>query len=89
MSNRLEPILARLARGEDVPNYKEPGNSMVPIIHHREPGTLSPVDPTLLEVGDVVLVKVHGRCYTHLVGAIRGGEVKIQNNHGHVNGWPS
>ena len=89
MSKRLAPILERLARGETVEGYKEPGNSMVPIIHHREPVTLAPVDTSKLKKGDVVLAKVGGRFYTHKVVAVQGDRVQIGNNHGHVNGWTS
>ena len=87
MSKRLEPLLERLRNGETVENYKESGNSMAPIIRHREPVTLSPVRPKLLEAGDIVLAKVRGNFYTHLVGAVRGNEVQIKNNRGRVNGW--
>lgn len=82
-------ILERLARGETVQKYREPGNSMTPIIRHREPVTLAPVDTAKLEKGDIVLAKVRGRFYTHKIVAICKGRVQIANNHGHVNGWTS
>jgi hypothetical protein len=31
-------LIERLKRGEKIENYREPGNSMTPIIKHREPG---------------------------------------------------
>lgn len=37
--------------------------------------------------GDVVLCKVRGAQYLHLVSAVRGDQFQISNNHGHVNGW--
>lgn len=38
--------------------------------------------------GDIVLVKVNGRVYLHLVDLVDyRGRVRIANNHGHVNGW--
>ena len=45
----------------------------------------------LLDVGDIVLVKVKGNTYLHLISAIRGKgsnlQYQISNNKGHVNGW--
>lgn len=87
MSKRLQPILDRLAKGETITGYKESGNSMTPLIAHREPIDLSPVDVTKLEVDDIVLAKVAGRFYTHKIYAIKEGRVQIGNNHGHINGW--
>jgi hypothetical protein len=68
---------------------KPHGNSMLPRIKSGQKVTLNPVDPTLLKVGDVVLAKVKGKVYLHLVSAIsaRDGIVQISNNKGHVNGW--
>ena len=87
MSKRLAPILERLARGETIENHKEGGNSMTPLIHNKEPFTLSPVDTSLLEVGDIVLAKVSGRFYTHKVTALKEDQVQIGNNKGNINGW--
>jgi hypothetical protein len=49
--------------------------------------TLEPVDPADLQVGDVVLVRVKGRVYLHLVKALRGNQFQIGNNRGGINGW--
>lgn len=53
--------------------------------------TVEPVDMYGFKVGDIVLCKVAGRQYLHLVKAFRGGElgdeVQIANNRGFVNGW--
>jgi hypothetical protein len=78
---------AKLAKGESILDYREGGNSMTPRIKSRQPVTLAPVDTSKLESGDMVLAKVRGRWYTHLVVGLRGDEVQIGNNHGHVNGW--
>ena len=67
--------------------YKESGNSMTPIIKHREPVDIYPVDVRLLTPGDVVVSRVAGRIYTHLVKAVEGHRVQIGNNHGKINGW--
>lgn len=86
MSQKYEIIIKRIQEGSSV-ELKEGGNSMTPIIAHREPVTLSPVDTSKLEKGDIVLAKVRGNYYTHLVSAIEGERVQISNNHGKVNGW--
>jgi hypothetical protein len=49
--------------------------------------TVVPVDAALLAVGDIVLCKVRGNQYLHLVSAIRGHRYQISNNRGYVNGW--
>ena len=89
MNAKQRAVIARLQAGEVVEGYKEGGNSMVPIIRHRQPVTLAPVDTSKLERGDVVLVKVRGRVYTHKVIGLREGQAQIGNNHGGVNGWTS
>jgi len=49
--------------------------------------TVEPVDPAAVAVGDIVLCKVNGRDYLHLVKAIQGPRFQIGNNRGRVNGW--
>jgi hypothetical protein len=51
--------------------------------------TVEPVDPASLQVGDIVLCKVNGRQYLHLIKAIQGGRFQIGNNRGKINGWTS
>jgi hypothetical protein len=51
--------------------------------------TVEPVDPALLQVGDIVLCKVNGRQYLHLVKAVQGDRFQIGNNRGRINGWIS
>lgn len=84
----VEKKIEKLKAGETIIS-KEPGNSMVPIIKHRQPVRIRPVKNwNELEVGDVAYCKVKGNVYTHLVTAKnekRG--LQISNNHGHVNGW--
>lgn len=62
------------------------GNSMVPRIHSGDQVTIVPIedDP---QKGDIVLCKVNGRQFLHLVTAVRSGQFQISNNKGHVNGW--
>lgn len=66
------------------------GNSMTPILKSRQPVILKPVDEsTVLKKRDIVLCKVRGCYYLHLIHGIRGNGAMflIGNNHGHMNGW--
>ncbi len=53
--------------------------------------TLEPVTLADLRVDDIVLCRVKGNIYLHLVKAIRGPAdnraVQIGNNRGGINGW--
>jgi hypothetical protein len=49
--------------------------------------TVAPVDCSTLIVGDIVLCKVRGAEYLHIVKAISGGRFQIGNNRGGINGW--
>jgi hypothetical protein len=51
--------------------------------------TVEPCDPAALRVGDIVLCKVNGHEYLHLVKAIQGRRFQIGNNRGRMNGWVS
>lgn len=51
--------------------------------------TVEPVDTDGVEVGDIVLFKVKGCEYIHLVKAIQGKRFQIGNNRGRINGWIS
>ena len=79
--------IARLRAGEEVA-FREGGNSMTPRIKSRQKCTYEPVRAVEdIAVGDAVFCRVGGSHFTHLVTAIRGEQVQISNNHGHVNGW--
>ena len=79
--------LAKLQDGETLVDYKEGGNSMAPLIYSRQPVTISPVKVDLVEPGDIVVARVHGRVVCHLVLVTESNRVQIGNNHGRVNGW--
>lgn len=50
--------------------------------------TLEPIqDASSLEVGEIVLCKVNGAQYLHLIKAIQGERFQIGNNRGRINGW--
>src|SRR5882762_3219660 len=78
----------RLRKGETV-SFRPRGGSMSGKIESGQLCTVVPVDPATLGVGDVVLCKVHGAEYLHLVKAIQGGRYQIGNNRGLINGWVS
>lgn len=67
------------------------GNSMTPILKSRQAVICVPVkDDTKLEKRDIVLCKVKGHHYLHLIWAIRNDkEYLIGNNRGRPNGWVS
>lgn len=75
-----------LQAGETV-SFRPRGNSMQPRIKSGQLCTVEPVDPTRLQVDDVVLCKVRGSEYLHIVKAIQDGRYQIGNNRGHINGW--
>lgn len=78
--------IAKLREGETV-SFRPRGNSMSGKIESGQLCTVQPVDPTKLEVGDIVLCKVNGCEYLHLVKAIQGPRFQIGNNRGRINGW--
>jgi hypothetical protein len=61
---------------------------MKPKVKSGQRCTVAPVsDHEELAVGDIVLCKVRGNEYLHLIKAIQGGRFQIGNNRGHINGW--
>jgi len=60
---------------------------MKPRIKSGQLCTVSPVDPSELEPNDIVLCRVRGNEYLHLVKAIQGQRFQIGNNRGKINGW--
>jgi len=79
--------IAKLQKGEVV-QFRPHGHSMTGKI---ESGQLVTIEPllmaTTLEPGDIVLCKVKGNEYVHLISAVRDRQYQISNNRGHVNGW--
>ena len=80
--------IARL-QDSDTVQFRPKGNSMTGKIESGQLCTVEPVDHACLKVGDIVLCKVNGREYLHLVKAIQGPRFQIGNNRGRVNGWVS
>lgn len=80
--------IAKLKAGETV-LFRPRGNSMRGKIESGQLVTVEPIaDHADLSVGDVVLCKVSGNEYLHLVKAISAGHktFTIANNRGHSNG---
>lgn len=79
--------IAKLKAGETV-SFRPRGSSMTGKI---EPGQLCTIEPfrdvSALDVGDIVLCKVNGSEYLHLIKAIQGERFQIENNRGFINGW--
>jgi len=84
----MDGMAARVVAGATV-EFRPTGTSMVPLIASRALVKVAPVDASKVEVGDIVLAKVAGTIYLHLVSAIDAGNgrVQISNNCGRVNGW--
>lgn len=78
--------IEKLKRGETV-QFRPRGNSMKGKIESGELCTVSPVKTEELKVGDIVLCKVGGAQYLHLIKAQQGGRFQIGNNRGRINGW--
>lgn len=79
--------IAKLKAGESV-SFRPRGNSMAGRIESGQLVLVVPVtDYGLLNVGDIVLCKVGGNEFLHLIKAIQGDRFQIGNNRGFVNGW--
>jgi hypothetical protein len=79
--------IAQLKDGKTV-SFRPRGASMKGKIESGQLCTVEPIaDVSLLKVGDIVLCKVNGKEYLHLVKAIQGQRFQIGNNRGRINGW--
>jgi hypothetical protein len=78
--------IKKLQDGETI-KFRPRGNSMKGKI---ESGQLCTVQPIIeydeLKSGDIVLCKVKGNQYLHLIKSIKGNQFKISNNKGYING---
>lgn len=82
--------IVALNEGKTV-KFRPHGNSMEPKIKSGNLCTVEPVkDVKTLNVGDILLCKVKGKQYLHLLTAIdTKGRFQISNNKSFVNGWIS
>src|SRR5262245_62036188 len=80
------PYIEKLRKGETV-QFRHLGNSMSGKIESWQLCTVVPSNADDLEVGDIVLCKVSGYQYIHLIKARQGDRFQIGNNRGRINGW--
>src|SRR4051812_767798 len=78
--------IEQLKAGREV-SFRPRGQSMAGRIESGQRCTVVPVAVAELAVGDIVLCRVGGSEYLHLVKAIRDGRFQIGNNRGRINGW--
>ena len=76
--------ITKLQAGETV-SFRPRGNSMAPKIQSGQLCTVAPVAAHEILTGDIVLCKVRGAEYLHLVKAIQDGRFQIGNNRGRIN----
>ena len=80
-------LIEQLLRGTTV-QFRPHGNSMQGKVESGQLCTVVPItDVSTLHVGDIVLCRVNGREYLHLIKTIQGSRFEIGNNRGYVNGW--
>jgi ApbE superfamily uncharacterized protein (UPF0280 family) len=84
----MDAVAARVAGGATV-EFRPHGSSMIPLVRSGQLVAVAPVDPATLEVGDIVLARVAGTVYLHLVSALDKARARVQisNNRGRINGW--
>jgi hypothetical protein len=81
-----DAAIERLRLGEAA--VVRPRGTMTPRVRSGAVCELEPVsDADVLRRGDIVLVKVKGTVYLHLITALEKERVQIGNNHGRINGW--
>lgn len=78
--------IEKLKKGETV-QFRPIGNSMKGKVESGQLVTVSPIQDRILKVDDIVLCKVKGNYFLHLIKAIRTGQFQIGNNKGGINGW--
>ena len=78
--------IAQLQNGETV-EFRPRGHSMKGKVESGQLVTVEPVGNRKLKKGDIVLCKVSGNQYLHLIKAIQGNRYQIGNNVGGINGW--
>lgn len=79
--------IAKLRDGETV-SFRPRRHSMKGKIESGQLCTVEPIsDTTILAKGDIVLCRVNGNEYLHLIKAIQGPRFQIGNNRGRINGW--
>ncbi len=78
--------ITQLQQGKTV-SFRPRGGSMTGRIESGQLCTVAPIGVATLAVGDIVLCRVHGSEYIHLIKAIQDQRFQIGNNRGGINGW--
>lgn len=78
--------IADLIAGKTV-EFRPKGNSMVGRINSGDLVTVEPLGESLPQKDEIVLCKVNGQQYLHLVKGVADGRYLIGNNRGGTNGW--
>lgn len=83
-----QEYISKLAAGTMV-KFRPRGNSMTGKVDNGDLVTVVPItENTEIKAGDIVLCRVSGREYLHLVKAVgQDGRFQIGNNKGGINGW--
>jgi hypothetical protein len=74
-------------RQEKTVQIRPRGHSMKGKVNDGDLVTVAPCKIETLQVDDIVLVRVKGNDYLHLIKAIDGERFLIGNNRGGINGW--
>lgn len=84
-----DTYIDRLLKKQEFVEFRPQGNSMEPLIKSGQLVRLSPIyhDQMPIFIDDIVLCKVKGKQYLHIVKDIKGDRFLIGNNKGHINGW--
>lgn len=77
--------IEKLQDGKTV-TFRPRGNSMKGKIASGDLCTVVPIKENPV-VGDIVLCKVLGKEYLHLIKSVKGDRFQIGNNKGRINGW--
>lgn len=80
--------IAALKAGNTV-QFRPRGNSMVGRVGSGQLVTVEPLGAAAPAKDEIVLCKVNGNEYLHLVKAVNANRYQIGNNRGGVNGWVS
>lgn len=78
--------IEKLKENETV-SFRPRGGSMKGKVESGQLCTVEPAKEGNLKKGDVVLCKVNGNEYLHLIKAVQGKRYQIGNNIGRINGW--
>ncbi len=74
-------------KNDETVSFRPRGGSMKGKIESGQLCTIEPAIEENLKKGDIVLCKVNGSEYLHLIKATQGKRFQIGNNLGRINGW--